>query len=74
MIREQRSILASGCFRDDQTKTFTESSVYFPKHFDKGREGPCLGVRHLYLGIKELYVYIHFKALSIFNKDHYVIW
>ena len=55
----------SGCFRDDQTKTFMESSVYFLKHFDKGREGPCLGVKHLYLGIKECYVYIHFKALSI---------
>ena len=66
MIREQRSILASGCFRDDQTKTFMESSVYFLKHFDKGRGGPCLGVKHLYLGITEFYVYIHFKALSIF--------
>ena len=66
MIREQRSIRASACFHDDQTKTFMEGSVYFMKHFDMGREGPCLGVKRLYLGIEEFYVYIRLKALSIF--------
>ena len=62
MIREQRSIRASACFHNDQTKTFMEGSVYFMKHFDMGREGPCLGVKRLYLGIEEFYVYIHFKV------------
>ena len=66
MIREQRSIRASACFHDDQTKTFMEGSVYFLEHFDKGREGPCLGVKRLYSEIGEFDVYIRLKALSIF--------
>ena len=64
MIREQRSIRASGCFHNDQTKTFMEGSVNFLKHFDKAREGPCLAVKRLNLGIEEFCVYIRLKALS----------
>ena len=58
MIREQRSIRASACFQNDQTKTFMEASVYLLKHFDKGREGPFLAVKRLYLGIEEFCVYV----------------
>ena len=58
MIREQRSIRASACFHDDQTKTFMEGSVYFLEHFDKGREGPCLGGVYIWGSRNSMFIFI----------------